>query len=109
MSLCDWTKSDADVSEDMRLQPSDRGWLSDMLEFRIDGLIGAELLKTQTLTINLYDREIVLEERLLPAGSGIPLWDMSNVPGCRVACQRAAWAPGTTLQPGVISLGRLAG
>jgi hypothetical protein len=55
-------------------------WLVEHIHHPFDGLIGAEVLLSHTLTIDPVDRTIELSNQQINDGDGVPIRDMMNVP-----------------------------
>ncbi|MFC1720050.1 hypothetical protein ACFL00_02800 [Pseudomonadota bacterium] len=54
--------------------------LSEEMEHHVDGVIGAEILRTQTLTIDPTEYTVSIVEFSTLSGLGVPLRDQLNVP-----------------------------
>lgn len=55
-------------------------WLSEEMRHHIDGVIGAEILKTQTLTIDPVQKLVGICDEPAQSGEGVPIRDLQNVP-----------------------------
>ena len=55
-------------------------WLAEHIHPPFDGLIGAEVLLSNTLTIDPVNRTIELSNQRISDGDGVPIRDMMNVP-----------------------------
>jgi hypothetical protein len=55
-------------------------WLTGHIHHPFDGLIGAEVLCSNTLTIDPVERTLELSQTQVSEGEGVPIRDMMNVP-----------------------------
>ena len=56
------------------------GWLTEQMHHNFDGLIGAEVLRSRTLTIDPVDGTIEFSTEVIGGRLGVPVRDRMNVP-----------------------------